>query len=694
MSAKIASSQLSRRAVVYLRQSTLKQVFEHGESTARQYALQERAAELGWNTDQIDIIDEDLGQSGSGTEHRGGFLRLAEAVAHGRVGAVFALEVSRLSRSSADWHRLLDLCALADTVICDGQAVFAPGDHNDRLVLGMKGTMSEAELYWMKLRLHGGRLNKARRGDLHFHAPAGYEWDADSLRFVQSPDERVRAGITQIFELFRLLGAATAVVRHCQAKQLLLPCRLRGNGPIHWKTPCLALVLHVLHNPIYAGAYAYGRTQERAGLVGGQVRRRVKKDVALANWAVCLRERHPGYITWEQFMANQGKLQDNRTTNAGQGAPKCGHALLQGLAMCGRCGHRMHASYPSGRHGHYQCQASNFTGRDCFSVSATEIDKAVERMFLEAMQPDEIDLSLAVTLQAERQAGELDKQWRLRLEQAQYGARLAERRYMAVDPDNRVVARTLERDWEEKLRHIAEIEQDYERARHQEKVVLSAEDRRQILALARDLPAVWRSTTTTDTDRKTLLRLAISEVVLHPIDVPQRQTRLVVQWHGGAVTEVQVPRQHSTMAQTTPVEALRIILQGVRDGTRDWQLADMLNEAGILTGRLKPWTVLAVQRVRYAEGLNRVYKSRRLTDQRADGMLSVHGVAARIGVAPSMVRMWRTQGLITAVEGGGTGKDLWFELTPEVEQELRTRASRSIVARAHRRLDGKVTQEG
>ena len=531
MNSKIGSSQLARRAVVYLRQSTLKQVHEHGESTARQYALQERAAELGWTPAQVDVIDEDLGQSGSSTAHRSGFQRVAEDVAHGRVGAVFALEVSRLSRSSADWHRLLDVCALADTVICDEHAVFAPGDHNDRLILGMKGTMSEAELYWMKLRLHGGRLHKARRGDLHFHAPAGYDWDGDTHRFVLTADGRVRAAIAMIFEQFSLLGSAAAVVRHCTGRSLQLPSRLRGGGPVYWQAASLTLVLHVLHNPIYAGAYVYGRQQERTGLVNGEVRRRVKKNVPQADWPVCLRDHHPGYIGWEDFMANQEKIQDNRTSTVapGQGAPRAGRALLQGIALCGRCGHRMNATYPnSGKRGGYQCGAASFVGGDCFSVAATEIDKAIERMFLDAMQPEEIELSLAVTLEAERQAGELDKQWRLRLEQARYGARLAERRYMAVDPDNRTVARTLERDWEEKLRDVEEIEHDYQQARRQDKVVLSAEDRKQILALARDLPAVWRSPTTTDADRKTLLRMAISEVVLQAIDVPLRQTLLAV----------------------------------------------------------------------------------------------------------------------------------------------------------------------
>ncbi len=697
MNSKIGSSQLARRAVVYLRQSTLKQVHEHGESTARQYALQERAAELGWTPAQVDVIDEDLGQSGSGAAHRSGFQRVAEDVAHGRVGAVFALEVSRLSRSSADWHRLLDVCALADTVICDEHAVFAPGDHNDRLVLGMKGTMSEAELYWMKLRLHGGRLHKARRGDLHFHAPAGYDWDGDTHRFVLAADGRVRAAIALIFEQFRLLGSAAAVVRHCTGRNLQLPSRFRGNGPVYWNTASLTLVLHVLHNPIYAGAYVYGRHQERTGLVNGEVRRRVKKDVPQADWPVCLRDHHPGYIGWEDFMANQEKIQDNRTSTVapGQGAPRAGRALLQGIALCGRCGHRMSATYPnSGKRGGYQCSAASFLGGDCFSVAATEIDKAMERLFLGAMQPEEIELSLAVTLEAERQAGELDKQWRLRLEQAQYGARLAERRYMAVDPDNRTVARTLERDWEEKLKDVEQIEHEYQQARRQDKVVLSAEDRRQILALARDLPAVWRSPTTTDADRKTLLRMAISEVVLHPIDVPARQTRLAVLWRGGAVTEIIVPRHHSTMTRTTPEAALRIIVDGFAQGIRDQQLANTLNGAGLLTGTLQPWTVQGVQRVRYAEGLNRPYKSRRQPEQREDGLLSVHGIAKRLGVAPSMVRVWRAQGVIAPAQGGGTGKEQWFQLTAELEQDLKARKSRSIVLRAHRRLEGMVTQEG
>lgn len=694
MNGKIGRSHLSRRAVVYLRQSTLKQVHEHGESTARQYALRERAVELGWTAEQVDVVDEDLGQSGSSAEQRSGFQWVAEAVAHGRVGAVFALEVSRLSRSSADWHKLLDVCALADTVICDEHAVFAPGDHNDRLVLGMKGTMSEAELYWMKLRLHGGRLNKARRGEVRFHAPAGYEWEPTTRRFVLAPDEQVRAAIQLIFEQFRLRGAASAVVRFLREQRIPLPCRLRGNGPVHWKPACLALVLHVLHNPIYAGAYTYGRTQERAGLVGGQVRRRVKKDLPMTDWAVCKRDQHPGYISWEAFMTNQETIQNNRTDTSGERGPvRQGSALLQGLALCGRCGHRMATSYPQHRHVQYHCCAAAFTGRRCFSVSATEIDKAIEKLFLDAMQPDEIDLSLAVTLQAEQQAGELDKQWRLRLEQAQYGARLAQRRYMAVDPDNRVVARTLERDWEEQLRAVEQIEREFEDAKRQKKVALSSDDRRQILALARDLPAVWHSAATTQEERKNLLRMAICDVALYPIDIPSRQTRLVVQWQGGAVTEVTVPRHHPTTARTTPQAAVALISRRFHEGVRDQAIADELNALGVKTGMLKSWAVNAVRAVRHADGLNHTYKSRRPLDQRNDGLLSVHGVAAQLGVAPGMVRAWRAQGLIAPVEGCGTGKDQWFNLTPELERDLRARKDRSVSARAQRQPNSVVTNE-
>jgi len=438
----------------------------------------------------------------------------------------------------------------------------------------------------------------------------------------------------------------------------------------------VALVLHVLHNPIYAGGYTYGRTQERRGLVNGEIHNRVRRRLSQADWTVCIKDRHPAYVSWEEFMGNLEKLQDN-TTKASRpthGAAQRGSALLQGLALCGRCGRRMSAVYPEGgKHGHYICRSPALVGSPCFGVTATEIDAAVAKLFLQAVQPTEIDLSLAVTREAERQAGEIEKQWNLRLEQARYAARLAERRYMAVDPDNRVVARTLERDWEGKLREIEELERDQAQAQQRDRTVLSADDRKTLLALAKDLPAVWASPTTTEAERKNLLRMAISDVALYPVDVPERQTRIEVLWCTGATTAIVVPRHQPGTVRKTPRKAIEIITQRFHQDVRDQAIADELNAMGLQTGTLQAWTVHAIRGVRHADGLTKAYKSRRPPDRRDDGLLSIHGVADHFGVCAGVVRYWRKRGWLVPVEGRGTGHDQWYRIDAQVEKELRER---------------------
>jgi DNA invertase Pin-like site-specific DNA recombinase len=439
---------------VYLRQSTLKQLYEHRESTDRQYALRGRAIELGWREDQVEMIDEDLGQSGAGAGWRSGFQRLAEDVAQGRVGALFALELSRLTRSSADWHRLLELCGLADVVIVDEQAVYTPRDYNDQLLLGLKGQMSEAEQYWMRLRMEGGRLNKARRGELYFHPPSGYEWDAVRSRFRFDADERVQRAVRLVFERFGIDGSAYGIVRYFARHELLLPIRVPGQAP-----------------------------------------RR-----STADWFVRLSARE-------------------------------GLALLQGLALCGRCGRRMSTRYRGmDRHGDYQCRAQANAGDVCFAVAATAIDETIAKLLLEAVNPVELELGLAVVHETERQVNEVEGQWKLRVERARYDARLAERRYKAVDPDNRVIARTLEREWEETLLALEALEREHDEVRRRVQLELGDQDRARILALARDLPAVWRASTTTQAERKNLLRMVITDVTLSPIDAPARMTRVQVRW--------------------------------------------------------------------------------------------------------------------------------------------------------------------
>ncbi len=675
MSTKILARHLERRACVYLRQSTLKQVREHRESTARQYGLRHRAMQLGWPADRIDVVDSDLGQSGASAEWRAGFQRVAEQVAHGKLGAIFALEVSRLSRSSADWHRLLELCSLADVLIVDEQAVYSPGDYNDRLLLGLKGTMSEAEQYWMRLRLSGGRMNKARRGEYFQLPPAGYEWDRSAARYRLDPDEQVQRAVRLVFERFRLDRSAYAVVRYFASNGLRLASREFGTHErgVHWIEPRHASVLKMLHNPTYAGAYVFGRSEERLALVDGRVRRRHKTLLPMEAWKVCLRDRHPAYISWEEYLANRRQLHDNRTntpTPERRGAAREGSALLQGLALCGRCGHRMavHYTAPTQR-GVYACGTAS--EGFCWTVPAKTIDIAVARLLLQALSPPEVELGLAVAREVERQGDEIDLQWKLRLDRARYDAQLAERRYKAVDPDNRVVARSLERDWEDRLREFERLELERQDVRRQQKLELSDEDRARILTLSKSLAAVWDASTTTHADRKNLLRMVMQEVTLSPIDIPVRQTRVQLLWRTGAVSELTVARKDKYSWSANPAEAVTLIreLHGVHT---DAAIAEELNRRDLLTGAGLKWSALAVCRVRYAEGMQRASpKTRRVADRDEAGRYSVHGVAALLGVKAALVRYWARLGVLPPVERGGPGRPSWFRLDEATLHRLR-----------------------
>lgn len=683
---KIKPKHLSRRAIVYLRQSTLRQVVEHGESTARQYALAARAETLGWSKGAIEVIDEDLGQSGASTEARSGFRRLAEDVGKGQVGALLALEVSRFARSSADWHHLLDLCGWGDVLIIDEQGTFDPKDPNDRLLLGLKGQMSEAERYWMRLRMHGAKLSRARRGELPLVPPAGYVWDDGVGCLTFDPDEQVRGAIGLVFERFRTEGSAHGVQRWFIEHGLKLPVHHRGEPEIRWANPRPKTILDILHNPIYTGAYVYGRRESRTGMVDG-VRRTIVVPLPREQWRVFLPDRHPPYILWEQYVENEDKLRANVATagfSDAHGAALDGAALLQGLALCGRCGSRMHSFY-NGRNRRvvYKCRSGQQAGvstNSCWSVAGTAIDEQVAVAFLETAQPPELELALAVSHEAERQADEIDEQWRLRIERARYEARHAERRYKAVDPDNRVVARTLEAQWEGKLRELADAEREHERARARKKVVLSDADRQRILSLARDLPRVWRSPSTTNQQRKNLLRILLREVTLTPIDVPRRETRVQVLWESGTVTQLYVPRdRHVNPSRAEAVNEARI-RDLVEEGLVDDQIVDDLNRAGRLTGKRRSWDRDAVARVRRRLGVVRpgaVPAHEATPDRREDGLYSTRGVANHLGVPRRTVTGWAKAGHLEIAEGGGRGRPAWYKLDDRTIQQLEVLVERA-----------------
>jgi DNA invertase Pin-like site-specific DNA recombinase len=686
MSQGILRTHLERRALVYLRQSTLRQVHEHRESTKRQYDLRQRAIDLGWTPDSVLVIDEDLGQSGTTTDRREGFRRLAEEVAGGGVGAIFALEPSRFARSSADWHRLLDLCGLTDVLIADEQGVYAPTDPNDRLLLGLKGQMSEAEQYWMRLRLQGGKLSKARRGALYMPPPLGYGWDPTTNRYRLDPDEQVQRLVHLVFDRFRIDGSARAVMLYLARTSVRVPMRRLGSTEPRWVPLRQEAVLAILHNPTYAGTYVYGRRVDRVVLVDGERRRRRSARVPQEAWKVCLAGHHPAYITWEQFMENQEKLRQNRSHHHEpdqRGAAREGAALLQGLVICGRCGQRMTVRYQSSGKGYmYECRSPGRVGLGslCWSVSGSAIDDAVVQQFLHVAQPPEIELCFAVAREAERQAEELASQWKLRLERVRYDALLAERRYKAVDPDNRVVARTLERDWEEKLLEVERVEREFAEVRRRERIELDDADRARILAMARDLSRVWSARTTSVAHRKNLLRILVREVALAPIDVPERRTNAQILWVTGAVTERQIPRPNKAMAHATSQAAIERIRTLVAAGYSLATIASELNREGLLTGTGHEWSTQSVVGVKQRHGIQGPPPRRMAPDARTDGLVSVRGIAAHLGVTPAVVRHWVAAGLLEPVIPGGPGRPAWYRLDAATRKRLE-----HVMARGHRR---------
>jgi DNA invertase Pin-like site-specific DNA recombinase len=450
---KLRNAHLTRPALVYVRQSTLMQVRANTASTARQYHLATRARELGWADDLIVVIDQDQGRSGASTAGRDGFEYLITEVGLGRAGAVLCLEASRLARSSSDWYRLIEICALTDTLVIDEDGVYDPGQYNDRLLLGFRGTMSEAELHWLHCRLIGGKLEKAQHGTLRWRLPVGLVYDVVG-QIVFDPDEAIQQAVRQVFEVFATAKSALAVVKHFADHGLQIPERLWQRAckdDVVWRPLRHARVLSMLHNPFYAGAYVYGRTTTRRRPLPGEAPRikGYSRQVKREEWAILLRDHHPGYISWEQFHHNLAQLDDNRTFDAAQrrGAIRAGGALLQGLVVCGVCGRRMTVRYmPDGRRPLYVCTQlhKDFAGKTCQVIRGDGIDAAVAQLLLAAIEPAQLTIALEAVEHLEAQARAIEHQWQLRLERACYEADLARRRYQAVEPENRLVARSLE----------------------------------------------------------------------------------------------------------------------------------------------------------------------------------------------------------------------------------------------------------
>jgi DNA invertase Pin-like site-specific DNA recombinase len=646
---KLNASHLRRAAFVYVRQSTQGQVERNTESTERQYALVERAIELGFAREQVVVIDEDLGVSGFGMAERQGFARLTAEVALGHAGLVLGLEVSRLARNSADWYRLLDLCGVSDTVIGDGDGLYHPGSFNDRLLLGLKGTMSEAELHVLRARLNGGIRNKAKRGELRRGLPVGLIWGEADGEVLLHPDEAVHGAIAVIFERFAELGSVRQVWLWLGRERVQFPLQRYGFEEIEWIQPTYHQIHSVLANAVYAGAYVYGKTrQERYVDEHGQTRKRIR-HLPRADWEVVIWNHHPGFIDQQTFEANQTRIAGNTRPRAHEagGAVREGQALLQGIAVCGNCGRKLKVHYQGAR-GHkspaYHCPGSVILegrGKWCLRIGGTRIDEAVAAALLTALTPAGVKAALTAAESLEADHDAALAQWRLQVEHARYESQRAERRYRQVEPEHRLVARGLERDWEQTLTALHTAEAELQLREHQRPRTLTPTERKELLALGADLGRVWAAPTTTDRDRKQLLRCLIEEVILNVIREERRAT-LTVRWRGGALSElvVALPRQKPAVRTDEDTIAL---MRRLAVHYPDAMIAGILNRQGRHSATGQRFTVQIVSSLRTSWNIpcHKPYA------EPPDGELLPIAKAANIlGIAPSTVHRWLNTGFI------------------------------------------------
>jgi len=641
----VTADHLRRDAYLYVRQSTVRQVFENTESTRRQYALRGRAVAMGWPIERVIVIDSDLGQSGASSIDREGFQKLGGEVGMGRAGIVLGLEVSRLARNSTDWHRLLEICALTDTLILDEDGIYSPSDFNDRLLLGLKGTMSEAELHVMRARLRGGILNKARRGALQTPLPVGLLYDPDG-NVVLDPDAQVQRSFEHLFEIFERTGTATATVKYFREQGLRFPRRPRygpHKGELLWESLLHWRVLRVLHNPRYAGAFCFGRTHTRKR-VDGTVE---IKSLPREEWTVLLLDAHPGYITWEQFEANQRQLRDNAQAHGSErrkSPPREGPALIQGLVVCGLCGNRITVRYhtrKSEQWPEYVCQRKGIdtATRNCQQIPGASIDRAIGELLVEAVTPVTLEVALKVQAELDVRIHEADALRGQRVERARQEGDLARRRFMEVDPGNRLVADVLEAEWNEKLRGLHDAQEECERRRQEDHQRISDEQRKEILALATDFPRLWNDPKTPQRERKRMVRLLLEDVTLTKGDV----ITLGVRFRGGATRQFELPIPPTAWEMRQTSKQIVAEIDTLLDDHNEAEIANILNDRGRVSGEGKRFHARIVGRIR------RDYKIRTRYDRLRDaGMLAVDEMADLLGVSTATVKVWRRHGLLRA----------------------------------------------
>ena len=659
---KVQALHLKRNAYVYIRQSSPRQVLENVESTKRQYDLRQRAIALGWSIDQVIIIDKDQGHSGKFSTDREGFQHLVAEVSLERAGIVMGLEVSRLARNCSDWHRLLEICALTNTLVLDDDGLYDPTDFNDRLLLGLKGTMSEAELHVLRARLRGGIVNKARRGELEIRLPVGFVYDTEG-RVRLDPDKSVQESIRQLFRTFKRTGSASATVKAFRDEGLKFPHRVyieSNKGDIMWGDLDHSRTLWILHHPRYAGAFCFGRTRTRKFPDG----RETYEKLPPHQWTAFIRGAHEGYIAWEQFEDNVKRLRDNALAYGAErekGPAREGPALLQGLAICAVCGERMSIRYHhrcGGLVPDYVCQRNSVKHARpvCQRIPGGMIDEAIGKLLVETMTPLTLEVALAVQKELESRCEETQRLRLPEIERARYRADLARRRFMNVDPDNRLVADSLEAEWNQALRALADAKDHSEKHSEADRAGLSDAQCAAIAALARDFPRLWNDPHTPQRERKRMARLLIADVTL----LKDKELRVQVRFNGGTTHTVtlHLPKSAWMLRQTSDTVVREI--DRLLDGHTDAEIAESLNSHGMTSGEGKPFSRLIVRRIRINYELESRYS--RL---RARGLLSVDEIASSLGVCRATIKLWRRAGLLAAYRCDDKGEYLFERPGPD-----------------------------
>jgi DNA invertase Pin-like site-specific DNA recombinase len=683
-SAKIHDWHLDRLAVVYVRQSSPHQVLHHRESRERQYALVNRAVALGWSRERVLTIDEDQGHSAKTSEGRSGFQRILAEVTMGHLGLVLGIEMARLARSNKDWHQLLELCAVCGTVLADEDGVYDPNDSNDRLLLGLKGTISEFELVTMRNRLERGKLNKAQRGELFHKLPLGY-FKLATGEVVQETDEQARAVVQLVFDKFLELGTLYGLFRYLVRNKIRLGMRIQ-NGPqrgeLVWRRPALPTLNQVLHNPIYAGTYAYGRRPSSPRRnTAGQAQPGGRR-LPPSEWKVLLRDKLPAYITWDQYLANQERLRQNRSMPGSAGTPRQGAALLTGLLVCGSCGRCLRSSYRSKARATYSCERHLFedTEQVCAGLQAAPIDDLVAGQVLRAIEPAALELSFKAMEDIRLERGRLHRHWKQRLERARYESQRIERQYQAVEPENRLVARTLEQRWEEALCQQRQLEDEHDRFLREQPPQLRDDERARIKALSGDLPALWNAPATTAADRKEIVRLLVERVVVH-VRRDSEYVDATIHWRGGCVTSHELVRPVLHYEQLRDYDRLmNRVTAWWREGNTAAQIAAKLNEEGFRTPKKRgDYNTALVQRMLSRRGLQRKAIA---DEQLGANEWWLPALADKLHVPANKLREWVVRGWVNSRKSSWQG--LWIVWADAEERKrllrLTARSKRGIVS--------------